>query len=51
MSKITPLLLLLVWSGAGEELEEGEEKSKEAGREMKGEKKEKVKGISRTGKV
>lgn len=30
MSKITPLLLMLVWSGAGEELEEGEENSKEA---------------------
>lgn len=30
MSKITPLLLMLVWSGAGEELEEGKENSKEA---------------------
>lgn len=29
MSKITPLRLMLVCSGAGEELEEGEENSKE----------------------
>lgn len=29
MSRITPLWLVLVWSGAGEELEEGDENGKE----------------------
>lgn len=35
MSKITPLLLLLDWSGAGAELEEGEERSKETVEKLK----------------